>query len=190
MSSKIKNSILVIGLVTIIAICFFAGRKSVKLPTPEAHIDNERVENPIEIEKEVIKTVKVPMYITDSQRDTVFIVQHDTVFLVQYDTVFIKVPVNIEQRVYGDSLFRAVVSGPTIGDLHPTLDEYEVFARTETKYIEKNAPFVRPYLSISGGQHLVGGGFGLMFKQRVSIGARYLHIENKGQFAFEAGWIF
>ena len=183
MSSMVKNIIITGLLVAMMTLCFFAGRKSIRQPLSLKRVDTILVEKPVEKEIRVVETVEVPIYITaDNTVDTVFVVQHDT--------VFIKVPVNIEKRVYGDSTFRAVVTGPAIADLHPSLDEYEVYARTETKYIEKKTPFVRPYISISGGKQLIGGGFGLVFKQKVCVGARYLHIDQKGHFAFEAGWQF
>lgn len=39
--------------------------------------------------------------------------------------------VDIETHIYGDSLYSAQVSGPTIGGLHPTLDWVEVYNRTQ-----------------------------------------------------------
>ena len=179
----LKNILTSVGIVTLIVISFIIGRKSINAPEQKARVDTIVVEKPVEREVKVTERVEVPVYVSVTSTP-------DTVFVVQHDTVFVKVSVDIEQRVYGDSTFRAVVSGPAIANLHPSLDEYEVYARTETKYIEKKTPFVIPYISISGGQQLIGGGFGLVFKQKVSVGARYLHIDRKGHFAFEAGWQF
>lgn len=49
---------------------------------------------------------------------------------VEHDTVFLTLP--IEQKVYADSLFRAVVSG-----YKPRLDSITIYPRT--KYIERTA---------------------------------------------------
>lgn len=40
--------------------------------------------------------------------------------------------VDIETRTYRDSLLTAQVSGPVIGNYHPTLDWYEVYRHTRT----------------------------------------------------------
>lgn len=46
------------------------------------------------------------------------------------DSVAVEIP--IETRTYRDSLLTARVSGPVVGDFHPTLDWYEVYGHTRT----------------------------------------------------------
>lgn len=46
------------------------------------------------------------------------------------DSVPVEIP--IETRTYRDSLLTAQVSGPVVGDYHPTLDWYEVYGHTRT----------------------------------------------------------
>lgn len=46
------------------------------------------------------------------------------------DSVAVEIP--IETRTYRDSLLTAQVSGPVVGDYHPTLDWYEVYGHTRT----------------------------------------------------------
>lgn len=44
----------------------------------------------------------------------------------------VAVEISIETRTYRDSLLTAQVSGPVVGDYHPTLDWYEVYGHTRT----------------------------------------------------------
>lgn len=44
----------------------------------------------------------------------------------------VQMQIEIETRVYEDSLYRAQVSGPAVGCYHPTLDWIETYSRTQT----------------------------------------------------------
>ena len=45
----------------------------------------------------------------------------------------VQMQVEVETRIYEDSLYRAQVSGPAVGELHPSLDWIELYARTTTQ---------------------------------------------------------
>lgn len=45
----------------------------------------------------------------------------------------VQMQVEVETRIYDDSLYRAQVSGPAVGELHPSLDWIELYARTTTQ---------------------------------------------------------
>ena len=49
------------------------------------------------------------------------------------DSVQMRVEVEVETRIYDDSLYRAQVSGPAVGELHPSLDWIELYAHTTTQ---------------------------------------------------------
>lgn len=183
MSSKVKRILTATVVVIGLALAFYLGRKSVHIPDAHKSIDTMFVEKPIVKEVKVVEQVHVPIYVKVASTP-------DTVYVAKTDSVLVRVPVRIERQEYKDSLLRAVVSGPSIGDFHPKLEEYEVYAISETRIVEKPTPFIRPYLTVSGGEHLIGGGFGLCFKQKLDVGARYLHIQGKGYLALEAGWRF
>lgn len=68
-------------------------------------------DNPVPVVKKILTTELVPV--------------HDT--LRVHDTLYISLP--IEQKVYEDSLYRAVVSG-----FLASLDEIQIFSRTSTIY--------------------------------------------------------
>lgn len=49
--------------------------------------------------------------------------------------------VELETRIYEDSLYRAQVSGPALGDLRPTLDWVQVYNRTQIQTVTKRHRF-------------------------------------------------
>lgn len=49
--------------------------------------------------------------------------------------------VAIEHREYRDSTYHAMVSGPVVGDIHPTLDFIETYNRTTTITVERKQRF-------------------------------------------------
>ena len=100
------------------------------------------------------------------------------------------VVVEVEHRVYQDSLYRAVVSGAVVGDIHPTLESMEVYARSETRVVERNAPLLRPYISASVGREMMGIGGGISIKDRVDVGAKYMRVGSTDAVMFEASYKF
>lgn len=82
----------------------------------------------------------------------------DTVYTATTDVVTpdgekVEVTVPVERREYGDSTYRAVVSGVVVGDIHPTLEEIEIYQRiTHTTTVESaKVPKLRPYIGASAG---------------------------------------
>lgn len=96
--------------------------------------------------------------------DTVKIVQ--TVAVVdEGDSVTLDVA--IEHREYRDSTYHAVVSGPVVGDLRPTLDFMETYNRTTTITVERPKRFavtagVGAAYTPKGFQPYVGVGVGVV----------------------------
>lgn len=66
-------------------------------------------------------------YVKDSRKS---FADADTNQVAATDSVAVEIP--IETRTYRDSLLTAQVSGPVVGDYHPTLDWYEVYGHTRT----------------------------------------------------------
>lgn len=77
----------------------------------------------------------------------------DSLAAAKPDTTFVEIPVQMEEKVYEDSTYRAQVSG-----WHPSLDWIEVFARTQTitSTIVKEAP--RWSLGVTAGPGLLYDG--------------------------------
>jgi hypothetical protein len=99
----------------------------------------------------------------------------DTVF--HTDSILVYLP--FERKVYGDSTYRAVISG-----YQPVLEEIDVYARETIIYREKVAPRFSPY--VSGGVGLDGDvslGGGVFFKDKDALGLEW---SNRG---FQVGYI-
>lgn len=182
-------SLLAIVLIAICVGCFVWGRKSVDIPevTTEIRWDTVRVEvpAPYKVEKVRKEYVYVP-----TPADTVVREVADTVVkeVVRVDSVL--VAVDIERREYKDSMYRAVVSGAVVGDIHPTLESMEVYARNETRVVERSVPMFRPYISASVGREMMGIGGGVSIKDRIDVGAKYMRVGGVDAVMFEASYRF
>lgn len=174
---------LLIGLFAIglMVTSFIIGRKSVNIPeiTTEVKWDTLRVEVPVlrEVEKVRTEYVYVP-----TPSDTV------VKEVVRVDSVL--VAVDIERRVYQDSLYRAVVSGAVVGDIHPTLDHIDIYSRNETRIIEHKAPMFRPYIRGSIGKELMGIGGGVNIKDRVDVDVQYMRMGSNNMVVVGANYRF
>lgn len=176
---------LLIGLFVIglMVTSFIIGRRSVNIPekTTEIRWDTLRIEVPVlqEVEKVRTEYVYVP-----TPSDTVV----REVEVVRVDSVL--VAADIERRVYQDSLYRAVVSGAVVGDIHPSLDHIDIYSRSETRIIEHKAPMFRPYLRGSIGRELIGVGGGVSIKDRVDVDVQYMRMGNKNMVVVGANYRF
>lgn len=179
--NRIKTWLAIIGVISLIALSFFIGRKSVNIPeiTTEIKWDTLIVEKPIPYKVEKVRTeyVYVP-----TPSDTV------VKEVVRIDSVLVEV--DIERRVYGDERYRAVVSGAVVGDIHPTLDHIDIYSRNETRTIEHKTPMVRPYIRGSIGRELMGIGGGVSIKDRVDVDVQYMRMGNKNMVVVGANYRF
>lgn len=188
MSSK-YNLFALIGIIALCALCFVVGRWGGcrNKVTTEIRWDTVRVEVPVPYKVEKVRTeyVYVP-----TPADTVVVEVADTVVkeVVRVDSVL--VAVDVERREYKDALYRAVVSGAVVGDIHPTLESMEVYARNETRVVERSVPLLRPYISASIGREMMGIGGGVSIKDRVDVGAKYMRVGNADAVMFEASYRF
>lgn len=176
--NRIKTWLAIIGVISLIALSFFIGRKSVQ-PTITTKIkwDTLRVEVPVPYEVEKVRTEYV--YVPTPA---------NTVVIERVDSVL--VAVDVERRVYQDSSYRAVVSGAVVGDIHPTLDHIDIYSRSETRIIEHKAPMFRPYIRGSVGRELMGIGGGVSIKDRVDIDVQYMRFGNDNMVVFGANYRF
>lgn len=78
---------------------------------------------PTEVTRTEFRTLRLPVML---------FAPADTVWREREVIDSIDVEVAIERREYGDSTYRAQVSGPAIGDMYPALDWIEVYSRTTT----------------------------------------------------------
>lgn len=174
---------LLIGLFAIglMVTSFIIGRKSVNIPeiTTEIRWDTLTIEKPVPYKVEKVRTeyVYVP-----TPSDTV------VKEIVRVDSVL--VAVDIERRVYQDSLYRAIVSGAVVGDIRPTLESMDIYAKTETRTIEYKAPMFRPYIRGSVGRELMGIGGGVSIKDRVDVDVQYMRMGTKNMVVVGANYRF
>lgn len=187
-NNRVKTWLAIIGVISLIGLSFFVGRKSVQPTiTTEIKWDTLRIEVPVPYEIEKVRTeyVYVP-----TPADTVVVEVADTVVkeVVRVDSVL--VAVDIERRVYGDDRYRAVVSGAVVGDIHPTLESMDIYAKTETRIIEHKAPTFRPYIRGSVGKELMGIGGGVSIKDRVDVDVQYMRMGNSNMVVVGANYRF
>lgn len=105
----------------------------------------------------------------------------DTVTIVQTVAVAdnadsVTLDVAIEHREYRDSTYRAIVSGPVVGDLRPTLDFIETYNRTTTITVERKQRFA---ITANAGVLYTADGF----RPNLALGARF---NIKPRFSIEA----
>lgn len=107
------------------------------------------------------------------------------------DSVEVSFPV--EQRVYQDSTYKAVISGAVVGNRRPTLDYIETYNRTTTSEVVFKPKKVRPYIGASVGilgTWSVGVGGGLLIKDHHAVGAEYERIKNDNLVKLRYNYIF
>lgn len=186
-NNRIKTWLSIIGVISLIALSFFIGRKSVDTPnvTTEIRWDTLTIEKPVPYEIEKVRTEYV--YVPTSS-DTVVVEVADTVVIERVDSVL--VAVDIERRIYQDSLYRAVVSGAVVGDIHPTLDHIDIYSRNETRIVESKAPTFRPYIRGSVGKELMGIGCGVSIKDRVDVDVQYMRMGSNNMVVVGANYRF
>lgn len=120
-SSSMAFVAFVAGLVTGLFGCLLRQQSQVTV----TDIDTVLIEKPVpyKVTRTEFRTLRLPVMLF-APADTVW--RERTVV----DSVEVEVP--MERRTYQDSTYRAQVSGPAIGGLHPSLDWVEVYNRTTT----------------------------------------------------------
>lgn len=180
-NNKVRNILATLGVLGCLFLAFTLGRNSVDIPkvSTKVRIDTLTIEKPVPYKVETVRTEYV--YVT-TPADTV------VKEVVRVDSVL--VAVDVERRVYQDSSYRAVVSGAVVGNIRPTLESMEVYARSETRTIERKAPTFRPYIRGSVGKELMGIGGGVSIKDRVDIDVQYMRMANKNMVVVGANYRF
>lgn len=184
-----KTKALLIGIIVIglMIASFIVGRKSVDVPkiTTDIKWDTVFVEKPVPHIVERVRKVSVPIYVP-TPADTVVENKENA----RADSTLVEVPVEVERREYNDSLYRAVVSGAVVGDIHPTLESMEIYSRNTTSIVHIKPPLFTPYISACGGKGIFGVGGGISIKNKVDLGAKYLRVNNRDAWILEANLRF
>lgn len=149
--------------------------------TTITRVDTLVIEKPIPYEKEIVRKVSVPIYVPTPA---------DTVVVARADSVLVEVPIEVERREYKSEEYRAIVSGAIVGNIHPTLEEIDIYTRDETRIIEKPSPLFRPFISACGSKELLGIGAGVSIKDRVDVDVKYMRVGNDNMVVFGANYRF
>ncbi|MEQ2902717.1 DUF6808 domain-containing protein [Alistipes finegoldii] len=138
----------------------FLGRRSVEVATTTiVRVDTVFYEKPQPIGTTLAGTVtaRVPRLLFAPGETIV-----NTVVVSAADSIDVQVA--IEQKEYGDSTYRAQVSGPRVGEYGPTLDWIETYNRTVTRtttirdpYKWELGPAAGAWYADSGGSAWIGG---------------------------------
>lgn len=157
---------------------YFCQPKAIQ-KTTITKVDTVRIEVPKPYKVEVVRTeyVYVP-----TPADTV--VRE----MVRVDSVL--VAVEVERRVYQDSSYRAVVSGAVVGDIHPTLEDIDIYAKHTTTTMVVKPPLFAPFVSGAVGKDMVGLGGGVSIRAKHDIGAKVWQVGDKTKLTFEYSYKF
>lgn len=139
-------------------------RPSQEVVEVEHHIKTVYYERPTTIAVSTERRIVNVPRLLFAPADTVTIVR--TVAVVD-NADSVTLDVAIEHREYRDSTYRAIVSGPVVGDIRPTLDEIETYNRTTTITVERPKRFavtagVGAAYTPKGFQPYVGVGVGVV----------------------------
>lgn len=119
------------------------GEPTVQIDSTSVQVDTATTDSPEPSDVRPKDTVKIKVYIrvpvpSDSGTDDAAHVL-DSVATpdVSYKDSIVYVPAVLQQKVYEDSTYRAVISGPAIAEYGPSLDSISVYRKTVTVYQTK-----------------------------------------------------
>lgn len=154
----------ILSLISIVIICFYSfslGKKSVSIP--EQKIDTIKVEIPIPY-----KVESETKYIYVDREES----KDENLTKENKDSI----EVSIERVVYQNDKYRAVISGPKIGEFKPTLEELDIYSKCEHITPKKKLPSISPYISMCGGNNALGIGGGISINNKIDIGIKYVQV--------------
>lgn len=129
---------------------------------------------PDTVEKITTIYIKVPERVTAPKDD---VADSVPVEVVERDSS--EVAVDIERKVYEDERYKATICGPRIGEYSPMLESIDIYTQSKTRIVEQPRKLIRPYVTALAGKDVLGIGGGVMIKERVSLGVKYMRFNNK-----------
>ena len=130
-------------------------------PTPTPTKDTLYREKIVPYKYDVVKFVAIPKFY----------------FAIFSDTV--QIPV--EQIVYKEKEFEATISGPSIGNIKPTLDNITIHQQTR---------LFTPYASVMLGKDVFSLGGGVTIREKHGIGIEYLNLGGKSVIGYKYTYNF
>ena len=157
---------------------FFLGRATKRVDPISTPIERDTASYskplPDTVEKITTIYIKVPERVTAPKDD---VADSVSVGVVERDSS--EVAVDIERKVYEHEKYKATIRGPSIGEYSPVLESIDIYTQTETRVVQQPVKWIRPYVSALAGKDVLGIGGGVMIKERVSLGAKYMRFNNK-----------
>ena len=133
--------------------------------------------SPDTVEKITTIYVKVPVQVPAQPQEMTNSTTETTETTETVDST--KVVIDIERKVYEDERYKATISGPRIGEYSPMLESIDIYTQTETRVVQQPVKWIRPYVSAFAGKDVLGIGGGVLIKERVSLGVKYMRFNNK-----------
>ena len=66
----------------------------------------------------------------------------------------------------------------------------DIYTQTETRVVQQPVKWIRPYVSALAGKDVLGIGGGVMIKERVSLGVKYMRFNDKDVVGAEMNVLF
>lgn len=176
--------IAILALIIFVGCCvgsFLFGRASVDIPEITTIIERDTASyskpSPDTVEKITTIYVKVPVQVPAQPQEMTNSTTETTETTETVDST--KVVIDIERKVYEDERYKATISGPRIGEYSPMLESIDIYTQTETRVVQQPVKWIRPYVSAFAGKDVLGIGGGVLIKERVSLGVKYMRFNNK-----------
>lgn len=189
MANKLITILALIIFVGCVVGAFFFGRASVDMPEITTNIERDTASYskplPDTVEKITTIYIKVPERATTPRDD---VADSVSVEVVERDSS--EVAVDIVCKVYEDERYKATISGPRIGEYSPVLESIDIYTQTEIRVVQQPVKWIQPYVSALAGKDVMGIGGGLMIKEKVSLGAKYMRLNNKDVVGAEINVLF
>lgn len=139
-----KDIYYIIAIVALLLLVAHFGRREEEVfqnEVKETRVDTIRVVQPVTNCNGFVPSVKVniPTF--------VFVERKDSVVKDYLTTDSVTMNIDIEHKLYADSLCSAQISGPKVGDYGPTIDWIEVYPRSTTTTITRTE-FPRNYWEV------------------------------------------
>lgn len=126
-----KRDVVYCGVIFLLlaAVCILMSRRPVPEVIETVRVDTVFYERPQPVGiSDKLRPIRVPRFLfLKGKTDTVF-VNNEQVYTDSVGIAIVRRTVE-----YADSNYRAVVSGPALGDYGPQLDRFEVYPRTVTR---------------------------------------------------------
>lgn len=163
-NNRIGRLSTILALICIIILCsyfFSLGRKSVDIQ--ESKIDTIKIEVPIP-------------YKVESETKYVYIEKEESKEKDDIRENKDSIEISIERVVYQNEDYRAVIRGPKIGEFKPVLEEIDIYSKCGHISTTNKVPTITPYISMCGGNKVLGIGGGISINNKVDIGLKYIQL--------------